>query len=328
MPDVYCRVLTPMAPSRLIILGAGAIGASIGALLAEQGVPVVLVARGAHGQALRERGLDLRTPRGNRNLRVPVVDTLKAASPTPQDLVAVATMAQDAANAVAGLDPQVPVLSLQNGTFALDLLVARGHAVLASVVWVPAERRAPGVVALAGDPHPGAIQIGAWPQGDHPWARWLVTHLAAAGFVARVEANIAPWVRAKQLANLAGIVVALCDEPPMAVVDAAQAEARAVWTAAGETWEEVEALLERVGPLHTLPVDGLPRIGGSTRHALARGDVLETAALHGPIIAAGARFGVPTPVNAGLVVLAAQAHIAGAMTADALLARLSLSASG
>lgn len=315
-------------PSRLIIIGAGAIGGSIGALLAEQGVPVVLVARGAHGQALRERGLDLRTPGGGRAIRVPVVDTLAAASPIPQDLVAIATMAHDTSNAVADLDPQVPVLSLQNGTFALDLLAARGHAVLASVVWVPAERRAPGVVALAGDPHPGAIQVGAWPQGDHPWAAWLAARLSAAGFVAAVEADIAPWVRAKQLANLAGIVAALSDDPPLDVIRAAQAEARAVWTAAGERWEEVEALLERVGPLQTLPVDGLPRVGGSTRHALARGDALETAALHGPIIAAGARFGVPTPVNAGLVALAAQAHIVGAMTAAALRARLSLSPSG
>ena len=47
---------------RYIILGAGAVGGTLGGRLALAGQVVVLVARGGHLVALRERGLRLRTP--------------------------------------------------------------------------------------------------------------------------------------------------------------------------------------------------------------------------------------------------------------------------
>jgi ketopantoate reductase len=47
---------------RHIILGAGAVGGTLGGLLSHHGHSVVLVARGAHLDALRTRGLSLRTP--------------------------------------------------------------------------------------------------------------------------------------------------------------------------------------------------------------------------------------------------------------------------
>ena len=44
---------------RICVFGAGAIGSLIGARLAASGVDVSLVARGAHLDAIRERGLVL-----------------------------------------------------------------------------------------------------------------------------------------------------------------------------------------------------------------------------------------------------------------------------
>src|SRR5690606_3220176 len=49
---------------RYVIVGSGAIGGTVGGLLARSGADVVLVARGAHAQALADRGLTLRTPDG------------------------------------------------------------------------------------------------------------------------------------------------------------------------------------------------------------------------------------------------------------------------
>ena len=59
-----------MTPHRLIVLGAGAIGAGVGALLHASGQDVVLVARGENGRALAAGGVDLRRPGGAS--RVPV----------------------------------------------------------------------------------------------------------------------------------------------------------------------------------------------------------------------------------------------------------------
>ena len=102
---------------RVVFLGAGAIGAGIGGLLWDSGVDVLLVARGAHGEALATHGLDLRLPGGPRHLRVPVgrVEDVR-----PTDLVVLATMGHDTAAAVATLPPDQPVVTFQNGLAPFD----------------------------------------------------------------------------------------------------------------------------------------------------------------------------------------------------------------
>ena len=47
---------------RFVIFGAGAIGGVVGARLHQSGYDVALIARGAHYEAIRERGLTLETP--------------------------------------------------------------------------------------------------------------------------------------------------------------------------------------------------------------------------------------------------------------------------
>ncbi|WP_255544175.1 2-dehydropantoate 2-reductase N-terminal domain-containing protein [Micromonospora sp. ATA51] len=49
---------------RYVIIGAGAVGGTIGVRLGEAGRDVALVARGAHLDAIRDRGLILRSPDG------------------------------------------------------------------------------------------------------------------------------------------------------------------------------------------------------------------------------------------------------------------------
>jgi ketopantoate reductase len=133
-------------------------------------------------------------------------------------------------------------------------------------------------------------------------------------------------VRAKLLVNLGGIVVALSDDRPADVIARAQDEARAVWRGTGERFEEVAALLARLGDHRTAPVEGRERMGGSTRAALARGDRLETTCLHGAIIDAGRAASIPTPTNERLVALAEEAAehhwVPGAMSAEELRRRV------
>ena len=51
-----------MTPIRLAILGSGAVGGYYGAKLARAGHDVTFIARGAHLAAIRERGLQVRSP--------------------------------------------------------------------------------------------------------------------------------------------------------------------------------------------------------------------------------------------------------------------------
>ena len=65
-----------MAIGRFVIMGTGVVGASIGARLWQSRHPVLLVARGAHLQALQTRGLRFRRPGQDVNLRIPLAQLL------------------------------------------------------------------------------------------------------------------------------------------------------------------------------------------------------------------------------------------------------------
>jgi 2-dehydropantoate 2-reductase len=63
---------------RFAVLGAGAIGAYVGAALARGGADVTLIARGAHLLAMRENGVRVLSPRGDFTAHPPVTDDIGA----------------------------------------------------------------------------------------------------------------------------------------------------------------------------------------------------------------------------------------------------------
>ena len=65
---------------RFAILGAGAIGAYVGAALARGGADVVLIARGAHLDAMQRNGVSVLSPRGDFHADVEATDELDAVS--------------------------------------------------------------------------------------------------------------------------------------------------------------------------------------------------------------------------------------------------------
>jgi len=58
---------------RLAVLGSGGIGGYYGALLTKGGHDIAFIARGAHLEALQQRGLTVRTPGGESTIRVTAV---------------------------------------------------------------------------------------------------------------------------------------------------------------------------------------------------------------------------------------------------------------
>ena len=63
---------------KFVVLGAGAIGAYVGAALARGGADVTLIARGAQLEALRTHGVRVLSPRGNFEAAPPATDDLGA----------------------------------------------------------------------------------------------------------------------------------------------------------------------------------------------------------------------------------------------------------
>ena len=87
---------------RYVIIGAGAVGGTIGARLFQSGREVVLVARGAHLAAIREQGLRFVTPEEDLRLPIPAVSgpdelgTLRA-----DDVLVLCVKSQDTAAVLA-----------------------------------------------------------------------------------------------------------------------------------------------------------------------------------------------------------------------------------
>src|SRR5579859_6811642 len=63
---------------RFAVVGAGAIGAYVGAALARGGSEVTLIARGAHLKAMQEHGVQVLSPRGDFHVRPPATDDIGA----------------------------------------------------------------------------------------------------------------------------------------------------------------------------------------------------------------------------------------------------------
>lgn len=120
---------------RFIIIGAGAVGGTIGGRLHESGHDVVLVARGAHLDALRERGLELHTPDGVANLPVPAVAGPDELTLTDDDVLVSAVKSQDTP-AVLDTWAHVPVTAASSATAATA--ASSGTAVTATPSATPA----------------------------------------------------------------------------------------------------------------------------------------------------------------------------------------------
>ncbi len=104
---------------QFVIYGAGAVGGAVGASLSKSGHEVVLIARGAHHDALVARGLDFETPRGRDWLRIPTVAHPREVRWRPGTVLMLAMKTHDTAGALAqlvGLLPiDTPIVCLQNG---------------------------------------------------------------------------------------------------------------------------------------------------------------------------------------------------------------------
>jgi 2-dehydropantoate 2-reductase len=102
---------------RVAVLGAGAIGAYVGAALARGGADVALVARGAHLEAMRRNGVTVHSPRGDFAVRVTA--TSDPAEIGPVDVVFLGLKANS--YATCGpllrplLGPETAVVAAQNG---------------------------------------------------------------------------------------------------------------------------------------------------------------------------------------------------------------------
>jgi 2-dehydropantoate 2-reductase len=295
---------------RILVYGAGGVGVFFGALLARAGRDVHFVARGAHLEALRARGLRIKSTLIG-DVDVPRVSVYpRAADSGRADLVLVCVKTHQTESILDDLTEAIGdntvVIPLQNGVESDEQLAARfGRSrVLPAAVYVGATLDEPGVVSQAA---PARISIGARPGFDERRLAAIHETLAATGQVVQVSPDIQRERWRKLMWNASfNTVSAVTLRTPAELL--ALAETRALLMA---IMSEVVAVARAQGidlqrsdvDEHIAWTERASGIRTSTMVDRERGRTMEADALIGVVVRKGREAGVTTPASETLYAL-------------------------
>lgn len=344
---------TLMPMTRYVVVGAGAVGGTIGARLAHAGQDVVLVARGEHLRAIHAKGFRLRTPHLDTTVRIPAVGSPQTFELTEEDVLVLATKTHQAQEALAlWADAKVisdgvaigtaghllPILTALNGVASETIALRYFQRVYGVCVRMPAAHLNPGEVIARGTPSSGLLHIGRVPamqttERDLQLLAGITEDWTKSGVTVQIADDVMPWKYRKLISNIGNVFQALLGSRELGgpLIDAAREEARSVLDSAGITYTDdatEEAL--RAESFSVAEVPGAPaELGGSSWQSLARGTgSIETDYLNGEIVLIARQQGLNAPINATMTSLARKAARSGArpgdITPDELAAALGL----
>jgi 2-dehydropantoate 2-reductase len=288
---------------KILVMGAGAVGAYFGARLRAAGEDVVLCARGEHLRVIRERGLDIVSIRGNLKIEVSATDTPRDFA--PYDLILFCVKAYDtdaAARAIEGcLKPGGAILTIQNGVEnEANLAAIFGRdAVMGGNARVGVEILAPGKIAHLST---GQIDFGELDGRESERAKAIAAVFQRAGILGQISADIMTLRWDKLVWNGALNTVAtlsrrrvgeILDDPESMkllrtlmkeIVDVARAEGAQISDA-------------RIDAYIAHSQKNLRALKTSTQQDLEHGKALEYEALSGAVVRAARRHGISAPAN-------------------------------
>ncbi|RDJ05033.1 2-dehydropantoate 2-reductase [Rhizobium phaseoli] len=309
--------------TRYIIIGAGAVGASLAAEFETHDIPYVLVGRGAQISHIATHGLSYRRPGGQRVLRLNTADTATPAALQPEDILILAVKAQDVESATefwawrdvegAGVASELPLVTLQNGLAAEDIALRRFDRVYAASIRIPARYTVTGEVVVGGEPNVGIVALGRYPEGLDDTALSIVADLEKAGYLAEARPDIRRWKAAKLEHNVTNAVELFAGSPEIrseAAAGLAQ-EARAVLVAAGYDPAAPSEWKIDVASWRVAPESGIKPGQQSTWQSFTRRTSSEVDYLNGEIVRLGRIHGIATPLNTAFQQAAARLALEG-----------------
>jgi 2-dehydropantoate 2-reductase len=302
---------------RFLIAGAGAIGAYIGARMAQAGFDVTLFARGPHLRAMQERGVQVKSIEGDFVARPKIASSLEEVE--PPDVVFLGVKAHGLPQLVPHLrpvlGPDTTVVSTQNGIpwwyfqgfggdwegLRLERVDPGGvvssaieaHRVVGSIVYFSTEITAPGVIQhIEGN----RISLGE-PDGTRSdRCRRIADALIASDLRCPVTARIRQEIWVKALGNASfNPVSALTRATLVQMVRDPE-----VCSLIRNIMQEVEAVSRKLGM--ELPISIDQRIAGAEKvgehktsmlQDLEAGRPMELEALVGAVVELGERVGLP-----------------------------------
>jgi 2-dehydropantoate 2-reductase len=289
---------------RIAIVGSGGVGGYFGGRLAAAGADVAFLARGAHLEALRARGLRITSPKGDLHLPRVTADSDPAAI-GQVDVAFFAVKLYDTESALALLPPLVGpgtiVIGFQNGVETIASLtraIGADHTA-GGVSYVSAVIAEPGVIKHTAMDH---LIFGKPDGARSPQLEALLEVCQAAGFQATLSPEIIVeiWTKFVRLSVFSGMTAVtrgpigvIVNDPELlemlkAAVRETLAVARANGVAVAGTIDEDVARAYRALP---------PQAKASMLEDLERGRRIELPWLSGAVARLGREAGVPTPIH-------------------------------
>jgi len=298
---------------KFAIVGAGAIGAFIGAKMARAGYDVTLFARGAHSRAMQERGVRVISPEGDFEARTRVVDALAAVGQVDVAFLVVK------AHSLTALAPQLPVLfgpettvvSMQNGIpwwyftggERLETLDPGGviaaaieaRRVVGSIVYLSTEIAEPGVIRHNESTR---ITLGEPDGARSERCRAISEALVRSGLRAPITTHIRQEIWVKLMGNIAFNPISALTGATLVRIARHPEASRLVRAIMAET----EAVAHKLGIEMPITIDqrmaGAEKVGEhktSMLQDLEAGRTLELDAIVGAALEVGERLGVAMP---------------------------------
>ena len=289
---------------KIAVMGTGGVGGYFGGLLARAGHEVTFVARGAHLQAIRERGLRVESVNdGDFTVTGQAIEDTAGAG--EQELVLFTVKMYHNAAAIAAtrplLGPDSLVLTLQNGIDNGQQLVdafGRERTLIGSC-YLEGRIREPGVVTQGG---PGMASFGELEPGITERCQRLLAVFQEAGWRVDLQENM-PGMLWKKFSYLAGSAAVGAASNSVFGEMRAIPETRAIIQGAiaeildvGRAWGAPimdDSLEWAMTSLDNFPAAGMSSLGKD----FLEGRPVELEGLTGTAIRMARQVGVPTPIN-------------------------------
>jgi 2-dehydropantoate 2-reductase len=304
---------------KFLVVGAGAIGAYIGARMAQAGFDVTLFARGPHLRAMQEHGVQVKSPEGDFVARPSIASSLEEVGPADVVFLGVKAhgLPQLAPQLKPVLGPDTTVVSTQNGIpwwyfqgfggeweglrlervdpgGVISSAIEARH-VVGSIVYFSTEIPSPGVIQhIEGN----RISLGEPDGSRSDRSRRIAEALIASGLRCPVTTRIRHEIWVKVLGNASFNPVSALTRATLVQM----VRDPGVCAVIRNIMQEVEAVSRKLGI--ELPVSIEQRIAGAEKvgdhktsmlQDLQAGRPMELEALVGAVVELGERVGLPMP---------------------------------
>ncbi len=290
---------------RIAVMATGAVGGYFGARMAAAGHEVTFIARGAHRDAIRAKGLVVESPLGDLHLKdARTTDNPREVGPVDFVLFAVKLWDTEAAAEQTRpmIGPNTRVVTLQNGVDSVERIapILGDDAVIGGSTYIVTTIAAPGVIRHSGTA--ARIVCGRLDGRNDVTLDGYAAEFKAAGVDFNVTATMKLdlWKKFVLLSGTSGITTStrlpighiLADHDIKALFHTLMSEAVAVGRAAGVDLP-TDFADEQMKTAQGFPAS----MRASMANDLNNGNRLELDWLAGKVVQLGHKFGVPVPAN-------------------------------